>query len=153
MCGEYKLRIVAKLGDCPHCKAQPSFEFDGSMLEVVCSSCGDLSYSVQLCDMFTKDDLLQGASYGDPQEKHFLLAEQELIKLWNEASNSCSDKCQEVLTRYIVNTALSFSKTFSKDVAREMIVDAGISMENELDARIISEIGDDAIAMVLSFYE
>ena len=57
--------------------------------------------------------------------------------------------CDKALTTYIVCTAHEFcGEQGGEDFARTMIKDAGISMMNQADAKIIKELGEQYIKTV-----
>ncbi|EGR4213937.1 hypothetical protein DDN60_15485 [Vibrio cholerae] len=63
-----------------------------------------------------------------------------------------SNCCNLALTRFIVATAMGFcGEQHGEDFARRLIIDAGISLENEEDAKVIDELGDEFRDMVKRF--
>ncbi len=56
------------------------------------------------------------------------------------------------VTRYILLTAFSIQhEPFGVDIARQMVDDAGISLESESDMEIIKELGDGCLEMIRGF--
>ncbi|WKC56103.1 hypothetical protein [Vibrio phage CAU_VPP01] len=60
-----------------------------------------------------------------------------------------ANEVQCALTTYIVCTALEFTRQQGgKEFARQMILDAGISMTNKEDREVIAELGAEHIKLV-----
>ncbi|EOX1508473.1 hypothetical protein ACPD0N_003140 [Vibrio cholerae] len=75
----------------------------------------------------------------------FAIRELELAKSALNKSQSSDDD----VTRYIVCTAHHFcGEQHGEDFARRMLLEAGVSMENANDARVVASLGDDYVETV-----
>ncbi|WP_390240888.1 hypothetical protein [Vibrio sp. R78045] len=57
--------------------------------------------------------------------------------------------CDVAVTRFILVTAFGFlGEQHGEDFARRLICEAGISLDNKDDAKIIADLGDEFLKMV-----
>ncbi|EOW9224809.1 hypothetical protein ACN26P_003341 [Vibrio cholerae] len=76
----------------------------------------------------------------------FAIRELELAK---SAFNKSKPSSDDDVTRYIVCTAHHFcGEQHGEDFARRMLLEAGVSMENANDARVVASLGDDYVETV-----